>query len=285
MPSRRALLRAGGAAALAVLAGCQSSRPTAFETTDPTSAGAGEYRLDADRIAPNRVPDASTVGLATTDLHELVVEAAESDGRVDFQTTGAADGDETLAVGEFEYVRFDGETYEATESFARFGEESTAEFTLLAVDDEAVGDDADVTTYESLSKREQAVADDLLANGSISVGRHERRPEGVGAVVGSEFFRADDQTYRTQITVGDPPAHHMLTLDLADPGDDAQIVTVPDQEPQVGWGELLSDALDPGTVGVEDRTNGDALVEYLQAVDYVATATSVLDVDATQTVQ
>ena len=284
MPSRRALLRAGGAVALAALAGCQSVADRFRHTSQPESSGAGEDRLDADRIAPTRVPDGSTVGLATTALHELVATAATADGRVDLRGHENADREETLALGAFEYVRFDGETYESTASFAGFGEESTAEFSLLAVDDDEV-DDADVTTYESLSDREQAVADDLLANGSLSVGRHERRPEGVGAVVGSEYFRADGQTYRTQVTVGDPPAHHMLTLDAADPDEDAQVVTVPDREPQVGWGELLSDALEPGTVGVEDRTNGESLVEYLQRVDYVATATSVLDVSVTETVQ
>jgi hypothetical protein len=77
----------------------------------------------------------------------------------------------------------------------------------------------------------------------------------------------------------------MLTLDAADPGEDAQVVTVPDQPPEIGWSELLLDALEPGTVGVEDRTDGESLVEYLQGVDYVATATSVLDVAATGTVQ
>lgn len=286
MPSRRAVLRAGGAAALAALAGCQSvAAPFRDATTMPESSGAGEDRLDADRIAPDRVPDGSTVGLATADLHELVATAATADGRVDLRGHGNADREETLALGAFEYVRFDGETYESTGSFAGFGEESTAEFSLLAVDGDEVDGDADITTYESLSDRKQAVADDLLANGSLSVGRHERRPEGVGAVVGSEYFRADGQTYRTQVTVGDPPAHHMLTLDAADPGEDAQVVTVPGREPEVGWGELLSDALEPRTVGVEDRTNGESLVAYLRRVDYVVTATSVLDVSVTETVQ
>jgi hypothetical protein len=285
MASRRALLRAGGAAALAALAGCLTSVPSADDTTDPTSAGAGVVRLDADPIAPAQVPDGATVGLATIDLHDLVAAAATADGRVDLRGYGNARREETLSLGAFEYVRFDGATYEATGSFAGFGEESTADFTLLAVDAEAAGDDADVTTYESLSEREQAVADDLLANGSIAVGPHERRPEGVGAIVANDFVRADGQTYRTQITVGDPPAHHMLTLDAADPGEDAQVVTVPDQPPEIGWSELLSDALEPGTVGVEDRTDGESLVEYLQGVDYVATVTSVLDVAATGTVQ
>lgn len=279
MPSRRALLRAGGAAALAALAGCLTAAPSARDTTDPTSAGASEARLDAERIAPDEVPDGATVGLATADLHELVATAATADGRVDLRGHGNADREEALALGAFEYVRFDGETYESTASFAGFGEESTAEFTLLAVDDEAVGDDADVTTYESLSEREQAVADDLLANGSISVGRHERRPEGIGAIVGSEYLRADGQVYRTQITVGDPPPHHMLALNPADPGEDAQVVTVFEQPPTADWSEVLQDVGGPGGAGVEDLPRSEALVEYLRRVDYVATAADVLSVE------
>lgn len=287
MPTRRALLRDGaGAAVLAALAGCQSALPSSRNTTtQPESSGASEDRLDADPVDPDAVADGATVGVASPDLHDLVADAAERDGRVDLRSDGSADRDETLALGEFEYVRFAGETYESTASFAGFGEESTAEFSLLAVDSDEVSTDAGVTTYESLSDREQAVADDLLANGSISVGRHERRPEGVGAVVGSEYFRAGGQTYRTQITVGDPPAHHMLALDAADPGDDAQVVTVPGDPPAADWRGVLRDGSGPGSVGIQDVAADEALVEYLQRTDYVVTATSVLDVSVTETVQ
>ncbi|MDH5018645.1 hypothetical protein [Halobacterium rubrum] len=287
MPTRRALLRDGaGAASLAVLAGCQSALPSSRNTTtQPESSGAGEPRLDAEPVTPSSIPDGATVGVTSPPLHELVANAAEADGRVDLQTTGSADGDESLTLGGFDYVEFEDQTYESTASFAGFGEESTAKFSLLAVDGDEVGADADVTTYESLSDREQAVADEMLADGSLSVGRHERRPEEVGAIVGSEFFRADGQTYRIQITVGDPPAHHMLELDTANPGDDAQVVTVLDERPAADWSDVLQEGLGPGSVGVEDLPSSAALVDYLDGIDYVVTATTVADATVNETVQ
>jgi len=285
MPSRRALLRAGGAASLAALAGCQSVASRFRHTSQPESSGAGEYRLDADPVAPADVPDGATVGVVSPALHELVADAAGADGRVDLQTTGRPDGDESLALGAFEYVRFGGETYEPTASFAGFAEEASYQYEAIAVDESEVDEDDEVVAYGDLTADQRAIADEILDGGTYFVGYHEEKPAAVDPFDGGDYLRADSEMYRIREVVGDRAAHHMLTLDAADPGDDDQIVTVPDREPQVGWGEILSDALEPGTVGVEGRTNGDALVEYLKRVDYVATATSILEVSVTETVQ
>lgn len=286
MPTRRALLRTGGAAALAALAGCQSvAAPFRDTTTMPESSGAGEFRLDADPVDPGDVPDGATVGVASPDLHELVADAASADGRVDLHTSGLADGDEPLALGEFEYVEFDGETYEPTASFAGFAEEASYQYEALTADESEVDEDDEVVAYADLSADERAVADDLLDGGTYFVGYHEEKPAAVEPFDRANYLRADGDLYRIRVTVGDHAGHHMLRLDPAAPGDDAQVVTVPDDLPVADWSSVLKEGRGPGSVGVEDVPSDEALVEYLRRVDYVVATTRVLDVSVTETVQ
>lgn len=285
MPTRRALLRAGGAAALAALAGCQTVADRFRDTTTmPESSGAGEYRLDADTVAADDVPDGATVGVASPDLHELVADAASTDGGVDLEPHESGAPDVTLAFGRFEYVEFTGETYEPAASVA--SDESVQEFELAWVDDDKVGDDADVASAESLSDAERAAADQMLEDGPITVGRHEAGvPEGVGGVVARDYVRVDGDTYEPRVTIGDPPPHHMLALNAADPGDDAQVVAVTDEPPAADWSGVLGESVGSGTVGMDDVPSDEALVEYLRRVDFVVATTSVLDVSVTETVQ
>ncbi|SEW14371.1 hypothetical protein [Halobacterium jilantaiense] len=285
MPSRRALLRTGGAAALAALAGCQSVSAPRRDATQPESSGAGEYRLDADAIAPARVADSATVGVASPDLHELVADAAERDGRVDLRSDGSADRDETLALGAFEYLRFDGSTYEPTASFAGFAEEASYRYEAVAVNDSEVDDGGDVAAYGDLTAAQQRVADELLGTGSYTVGHHEEKPEAVRVFDRTAFLRADGETYRVQAAIGDHGPHYMLTLDPADPSEGDQVVTVPGDPPEADWTDVLVAGLDTGGGGVEKSSNDEAFGEYLGRVDYVATATRVLDVSVTETVQ
>ena len=292
MPSRRALLRTGGAAALAALAGCQSV-PTSFrettqpfrETTRPESSAAGDYRLDADLAVPRDVADGEVVGVASPGLYDLVADAADRDGRVDLDRGGSADRDEALALGAFEYLAFAGETYEPTASFAGFGEESTTEFSLAVVAEDEVDGNVTVTPYESLDDREQAVVDRMV-NESITVGRYEEgRPDGVGGVVSHDYVRVGNDTYQPRITVADPPPHHMLALDPANLDGDATVATVLDERPAADWSAVLQAGLGSGSAGIDDVPSNEALVAYIGRVDYVTTAARIFDVSVTEVVQ
>jgi hypothetical protein len=289
MPTRRALLRDGaGAAVLAALAGCQSSLPTSRDTTttttQPESSGAGQHRLSAEPVAPGDVADGATVGVASPALHELVADAAERDGRVDLQTAGSADGDETLALGGFDYVEFGDQTYEPTASFARFSEETSYRYEVVAVDDSEVDEDGEVLAYADLTDEQQTLADEIL-DGGYGVGHHEEKPAAVEVFDTVDYLRADGDVYRIRVTHGDYAAHHMLTLDPADPSEDAQVVTVLDEPPAADWSDVLQEGLGPGSVGIEDLPSAEALVAYLRRVDYVVTATTVADATVNETVQ
>jgi len=285
MPSRRALLRAGGAAALAALAGCQSVAAPFSETTDPTSAGAGQLRLDAEPVAPADVEDGATVGVASPDLYELVEDAAGSDGRVDLERYGTGVPDVPLALGEFAALKFAGETYEPTASVVGFAEEASYQYEALDADESEVDEDDEVVAYGDLTADQRAIADEILDGGTYFVGYHEEKPAAVEPFDGGDYLRANSEMYRIREVVGDRAAHHMLELDSANPGDDAQVVTVLDERPAADWSAVLQEGVGPGSVGIDDVPEDDALVEYLRRVDYVATATSVLDVSVTQTVQ
>lgn len=300
MVSRRAVLASSSTAVLAALAGCASGdgdstaaptaeptdKPTTEPTAEPTTDG-GPREVTGERVSPSAVPDGATVGVTTPELFGLVMDAADADGRVDLQSGGGADRDETLALGEFEYLRFRGETYKPTASFAGFAEEATYKYELEAVDDGEVGEDASVTSYDSLNETEQAAVDRLL-NGSVNIGHHEDRTadEGVREVTGYEYVRVDGQTYRPLTTVGDYGPHHMLTLDAADPGEDAQVVTIADDVPDAGWRGVVESVVSADrTVRLDSASNVDELTAYVESVDYVASVAAVADVSVVRQVE
>jgi len=296
MVSRRRYLRAGGAAALAALAGCAGLGGGDDETGSGGPSGStgsgdgggdgddgdgGGLRLTGEAVAPADVPDGATVAVSEPDLHRLVADAASTDGRVDLGRGGSGPGgDATLALGAFEYVRFDGEAYAASASFAPAAAETVYQYELEAVDGAAAPESGEgVLAYGDLGEGERAFADRLLAGGTHTVGRHEQRPPGAEPFRPQRYLRTADATYRIRVTVGDVPAHHMLSLAPAEPGADGQVVTVVDRAPEPAWSGVFAAVLGAGSVGVGDVADADALVAYLDGVDYVATAADVLSVE------
>ncbi|GAA0264447.1 hypothetical protein [Halobacterium noricense] len=230
MVSRRDALRAGGAALLAVVAGCASGADASPETTEPTSVGTtadstslGERVLAGEAVPASNVPDGSPVAVASPALHELVADAASADGRVDLLASREVEP-ETLALGQFEYLEFRGETYEPTATFTGFAGEATYDYSLVSANDNA--GDGEVLDYESLNDSERAIADEMLENGSYDVGPHEERRDAARTFEPQSHLRVDGETYRIRVAVGDYGRHHMLRLDTADPDEDAQVVTV-----------------------------------------------------------
>lgn len=288
MVSRRTVLASGSAAVLAALAGCASGDDDATPepTDEPTDASgtnsppdtaetesAKYYSLDADPVDPGDVSDGAVLGVASPDLHQLVVDAASADSRVDLTRTGDTP-DGTLALGAFEYLRFRTETYEATASFAGFAEEAAYSYELESVEADQV--DGDVLRYADLNDSERAIADQLLS-GDYSVGHHEEKPESLAPFDEHGYLRAENETYRILQTVGDHAAHHMLTLEPADPGEDSQVVTVADRVPASGWVDELRTAVQLGDTGLGGVSDRDALEGYLDDVDYVVTAVGVAE--------
>jgi hypothetical protein len=289
MVSRRRLLQTTGTAMLAAVTGCASSdgdaatesteEPTTAATGDSTTEREGQRHLTGEQVAASDVPDGATVSVTTPELYSLVLDAASADGRVDLQSGGDADRDETLALGQFEYVEFRGETYEPTASFAAFAAEAAYKYKLEAVDDGEVEEDDEVTSYDSLNDAERAAVDRLL-NGSVTIGHHEdRTADDVRDVTGYEYVRVDGQTYRPQTTVGDYGPHHMLRLDAADPGEDAQVVRIADDVPDAGWrGAVTTVAGEDRTLRLDEVSDPDELAEYVESVDYFASVAAVATV-------
>lgn len=300
MVSRRAVLRTGGAALLAAVAGCTggdggtttapSSTTSASNATDDPTTGEGttddgplERLLATERVTAAAVPDGATVVVAVPELHELAETAVDADGRVDYGKVEHAQRDQTFVLGAFDCLRFRGETYAASASFSGTSEESTTQFKLEPATD--VPDDADVLEYDELNDSEREIVDDMLEHGSFTVGRHEDVPDAARTFTPGDYLRVDDRAYRIQVVIGDPPPHHMLTLDAAEPGEDAQVVTVADRVPEYAWVETFRTAVEEGDASLEYVENADGLVEYIDGADYVVTGTAVAEVDVVEVVE
>lgn len=303
MVSRRNVLRTGGMALCAAVAGCANAPgstddTTTDDTTDPGSNGTTEESthprriLTGERVDAAAVPDGETVAVTAPYLHQLVEDAASADERVDLDaaSSGPADRDETLALGQFEFLQFRGGNYEASTSFAGFAEEASYEYSLEPVDGEV---DGDVLEYgdADLNENERVVVEELLDSGSVFVGHHEGHPAGIEPVRRHQYVRANGETRRILVTIGDYASHHMLTLDDASPGKDAQVVTVADRVPEFAWVDALRTAARGGDVDLRDVENADGLVEYVDdrerenAVDYVVTVDAVAEVGVVREVE
>ncbi|MFB6073103.1 MAG: hypothetical protein ABEJ88_09060 [Halobacterium sp.] len=298
MPSRRSVLEAGGAAVLAAVAGCtgggdspgdettteSTTRTTTTRaTTEPTTRTTPTLHLDGTPGEPEAVPDGATVAVAAPDLHQLVADAADAEGRVDLVRHDAVFRDATLALGRFDYVAFRGERYAASASFARFAEEAAYQYSLVEVAESEV--DGDVLAYETLNESERAVADALLSSGEYDVGHHEAKPPGLAPFEQHQYFRKGDTTYRIRTVVGDVAAHHMLALEPADPGPDAQVVTVADRVPESGWADELRAVVQTGgRVGLAGVDDPGALENYFDGVGYVVAVPGAAEVSFVRTV-
>lgn len=289
MVSRRRLLQTGGAAVLAALAGCQADGddspttkgPTNAPTDDdlagttPNTATPDEPTLSATVVEASEVESGSTVVVATSELHALVSNAATADGRVDLQGNWDVDGSDPLALGQFEFLEFRGEAYQPNGSYTGFAGEAGYEYSLHGVNESEV--DGDVLEYASLNESERAAVDEMLANGSYNVGHHEEKPDalGVGSIERHQYLRADNETYKIQTVVGDYAAHYMLRLDAANPGGDAQVVTVANREPPQAAHDVVQATRLAGDAPLDDED----LVSFFESVDYVVTLTAVVEVN------
>jgi len=300
MTSRRRFLRAGGVALAAAVAGCSgggegpetvetstdgttTDEPTTDEPTTDRSTAQPTPSLDSTPATPEDVPDGATVAVASPDLHQLVADAASADGRVDLTRTGDGPGrNATLALGAFDYVRFRGETYAASTSFAGSYTEASYQYEAVAANESEV--EGEPLRYADLNESERDIADAML-NGSFSVGHHESKPPAAETFETQQYLRTENEMFRVRVTVGDYAAHHMLTLDAADPGDGAQVVTVADRVPASGWTDELRAAVQAGNTGLGGVSDPDALADYLDGVDYVVTATEVAEVELVQSAE
>ncbi|WP_232686942.1 hypothetical protein [Halobacterium zhouii] len=267
MPTRRAALRAGSAALLAVLAGCQAVGDGSPKTGGPTtSEPAGtttpdEPTLYATVVDASEVPDGSVVVPATLELHALVADAAAAEGRVDLQENWGVSGDEPLALGQFAYLRFRGETYEPNATYTHFAQEASYTYTAEQIPESEVG--GDVLQYADLNESERAIVDEMLVNGSYDVGFHEALPAAARTFQLQSYLRVQNETYRVQAVVGDAAAHYTLDMDAASPGDDAQVVTVADRAPGASFGDTFTAAVEDGSTAVASPNE---LAAYLDGV-------------------
>lgn len=283
MVSRRRVLQSGGAVFLTALAGCQASgdsprtdepneKPTTSAPTNTTTPD--EPTLSVTMVEASEVPSGSTVAVTTLALRALVADAATTDGRVDLDGNWDASGNEPLALGQFDYLRFDGETYDPTATHAGFAQEASFTYMLAAVNESEV--DGDVLQYAALNESERAIVDEMVTNGSYGVGHHEEKPDAIAPVEQHQYLRAENETYRIQKIVGDSAAHHMLRLDPANPGDGEQVVTVVDRPAPSSFRETVMTAIANGSAAVPDWKGGAA---YLDGVDYILTTTAVASVE------
>jgi hypothetical protein len=296
MPSRRSLLSTAGAAALVALAGCQSgdnetttstdstaTTTTSTATTETTTTPSGTY-LDTSPVAePARVvPHQEPVVVASQLLYDLAVEAAASEQRVDAPMDIDLDREQRLALGDFRYVQFQGETYEPAASFAAAYSEASYQYEGVPVNQSEVEADATVVEYSALNGSERAIADAML-NDSYSVGLHESRPAAAESFEPQSYLRAGNETYRVRVVVGDAAAHHMLTLTASGAGPQVAVPVLADRAPEPAVAEVLQRAVAEGPVALGDDEA--AVRDYLGDAEYVVTAGGVFAVQVVEPVE
>lgn len=294
MTTRRAALRAGGAALAAALAGCAgsgadepaspedaaaadvTSTTTATTTDDATTTTASEVTLRAETVAASAVPSGATVAVATPALLDLVDTAASANERVDLVGSDPASSEQSLALGQFAYVHYEDEAYEASGSFAGFASEASYQYSVREVTESEGELDGEVLSYAALSESERAVADEMVDARTYSVGHHEQKPEAVVPFERHDYLRTETAMYEIRVTVGDHAAHYMLDLDPANPPQDAQVVTVADDPVPERLRETVAAAVAEGAAPVSNRG---ALASFLDGVDYVVTTTAVAELE------
>ncbi|WP_424017290.1 hypothetical protein ACOZ4N_15615 [Halorientalis pallida] len=276
MPSRRSLLRTGGVLTALAVAGCQSEDGAPGEPTSDRGPTVRPNRLRATPVRPGAVETGSTVAVLTPALLELVREATATDGRVDFHAERPADPqDGRLVLGSFSALQFDGETYAASATAAGFASEASYRYTVDAV--EASADDGDTVRYGSLNDAERAVADAMLDDG-YSVGFHEEKTAATDPFDEHQFLRTDSGSYRIRVVVGDSAPHHMLTLTPTAPDAGTQVVTVADRPVPERVRDVVRQAVGEGAVDLTDGKRR-TLASFFEGIGYVATATSVAEIE------
>lgn len=206
------------------------------------------------------------------------MDAAAASERVDYTAGIPAGSDESLVLGWFAYVEFRGETYDASSSFEGFAGEASYNYELADVNQSQVEADR-VVEYANLTDAERDIADAMLENGSFDIGHHEQRPPATETFEGQHYLRTANETYQIRVMVSDYAHHHMLTLDAGEPTTNVAVVTIADRAPSQAVSDVLTKAAADGPARA---TNADAIRAYLDGVDYVVTATAVVDVQFVQ---
>jgi hypothetical protein len=291
MPSRRALLRTGGLGLTAALGGClfggdsddgdrTPATTTPVRTTTQLTAEPDEQpRLRA--VERTAVPDDATAVLANERVRTLVSDAAATDGRVDYlPDEGPVDEDDRLVFDAFDRIRYRGETYNPTSSYAGFAEEATYQVDVIetaeAGTDDGVDSDAGIVVYADLTDAEREIADQLLAEGSSSAGGHEEIPDAFFTFRSADALRVDDTLYRLRTLVGDNIGHHMLTLRAADAAPDSTVVTVADRVLPADRREPVRTAVTAGSAELSDD-EAEAFGSMLGEARFVCTAHAVVE--------
>lgn len=240
MPSRRALLRTGGPGLTAALGGClfggdsddgdDQQTPTQSPSSPTTRLTAEPERVQQlQRVEPEAVPDGVTAVLATERLQTLVQDAASAAGRVDYlPEDGPADEDDPLVFDAFDRIRFRGETYDPTSSYAGFAQEPSYVYWAEPLEDGPQEGGA-LVDYAELSDAEREIADQLIAGEQYTVDGHEEKPDAALVFERNEYLGTEDAVYRVTVAHGDNAAHHMLALRSAEAGQNSTVVTVRDR--------------------------------------------------------
>jgi hypothetical protein len=228
------------------------------------------------------VPHQEPVVVASQLLYDLVVEAATSEKRVDAPMDIDLDREQRLALGEFRYVQFRGETYEPAASFAAAYSEASYRYEGVPVNESEVEADDEVVEYSALNGSERAIADAML-NDSYSVGLHKSRPPAAESFEPQSYLRAGNETYRVRVVVGDAAAHHMLTMTASGAGPQVAVPVLADRAPEPAVAEVLQRAVAEGPVALGDDEA--AVRDYLGDAEYVVTAGGVFAVQVVEPVE
>jgi hypothetical protein len=213
-------------------------------------------------------------------LYDLLVEAAASEQRVDAPMDIDLDREQRLALGDFRYLQFRGETYEPAASFAAAYSEASYQYEGVPVNQSEVEADDTVVEYGALNDSERAIADAML-NDSYYVGLHESRPPAAETFEPQSYLRADNETYRVRVAVGDSAAHHMLTMTASGAGPQVAVPIIADRAPSARVANALRRATAVGRTSIED--DADAVLSYLGDANYVVTTGGVFEVALVRT--
>ncbi|WP_439028172.1 hypothetical protein [Haloarchaeobius sp. DT45] len=283
MPSRRRVLQTAGTALAGAAAGCVSDsgdpvpgtdQPT-DDSTDPSTTD-GSPHLAATTVRPETVPSGATVLVQSEALLNLVHEAAVADERVDLDWNEADDSDEPLPLGGFEYVQFDGETYDPNAKFVPFAGEASYQYRPTKVTENEVDEADGVVSVANLTGKEKDIAEQLVSGQPYSVGMHEKKPSAAYTFERNQYVRSGNETYSISVLVGDSAPHHMLRLDSADPPSDAKVVTVADDYVPESLQGSVSAAGEDGTAELTPSV-ADEFTSLLDGIDYVVTVGAVAE--------
>ncbi|MFD1646747.1 hypothetical protein [Haloarchaeobius litoreus] len=283
MPSRRALLRTGGLGLTAALGGClfggDSDDDDEDQTPATTTPNRTTTRLTAEpepvqelqRVDPVAVPDDATAVLANERVRTLVSDAVTTDGRVDYlPEDGPVDEDDRLVFDAFDRIRFRGETYDPTSSYAGFAQEPSYAYWAEPLED-GIQEGGALVDYAELSDAEREIADRLIAGEQYTVDGHEEKPDAALVFERNEYLGTEDTVYRITVAHGDNVGHHMLSLRAADVGQNSTLVRLQDRALPADLRDPVGTAVETGSAELTDD-EAETFREVLGEARFVCTA-------------